>query len=84
MRQCVHATLAAFMLSCPAYGADMPLKASKAAPSHDWTGFYAGAHLDYQAGQSRWSESRFGAFSAGGEFNLGRDMIFRPERAATQ
>jgi hypothetical protein len=73
MRQYAIATLAAFTLSYSAYGADMPLKAFEAAPSfYNWTGFYAGAHLDYQAGQSRWSESRFGAFGAGGEFALGQ------------
>jgi high affinity Mn2+ porin len=54
----------------------MPLKASEMSPSRDWTGFYAGAHLDYQAGQSRWSESRFGAFGAGGEFDLGKGYGF--------
>jgi high affinity Mn2+ porin len=55
----------------------MPLKASEAAPSfYDWTGFYAGAHLAYQAGQSRWSESRFGVSSAGGEFNVGKGYDF--------
>ncbi len=73
MRQYAITTLAAFMLSYSAYGADLPLKASETAPPYSWTGFYAGAHLDYQAGQSRWSESRFGAF---GEFDLGKGYGF--------
>jgi high affinity Mn2+ porin len=76
MRQYAIAILAAFTLSYSAYGADMPLKASEAAPSYNWTGFYAGGHLEYQAGQSRWSESRFGAFGVGGEFDLGKAYDF--------
>ncbi len=76
MRQYAIATLAAFTLSYSAYGADTPLKASEMAPSYNWTGFYAGAHLDYQAGQSHWLESRFGAFGAGGEFGLGKGYDF--------
>ena len=76
MRQYAIATLAVFTLSHSAYCADMPLKASQTAPPYNWTGVYAGAHLDYQAGQSRWSESPFGAFGAGGEFALGTGYNF--------
>ncbi len=72
MRQYAIPTLAALTLSYSSYAADMPLKASETSPPYNWTGFYAGAHLDHQAGQSRWSESRFGAFGAGGEFDLGK------------
>jgi high affinity Mn2+ porin len=82
MQQYTIAILAAFTLSYSSYGADMPLKASEMAPHLDWTGFYAGAHLDYQAGQSRWSESRFGAFGAGGEFDLGKGYSFSSGRGS--
>lgn len=68
--------LAVFFLSYSAYGADMPLKGSEAAPPYNWNGFYAGAHLDYQAGQSRWSEIRHGALGAGGELGLGQGFDF--------
>jgi high affinity Mn2+ porin len=64
------------MLSYSAYGADVPLKALETAPPYSWTGFYTGGHLDYQAGQSRWSQSRFGAFGAAGEFALGQGYDF--------
>ena len=76
MRQHAVAALAAFALSYSAYGADMPVKASEALVSYNWTGFYAGAHLDYQAGQSRWSESRFGALGGAGVFDLGKGYDF--------
>src|SRR5262245_54912047 len=76
MGQYAIATLAAFTLSYSAYGADMPLKAPEAMPIYTWTGFYAGTHLDYQSGQSRWSESRFGAFGARGKFDLGTGYNF--------
>ena len=44
--------------------------------AYDWTGYYTGAHLDYQAGQSRWSESRFGALGAAGVFDVGKGYDF--------
>jgi hypothetical protein len=53
MRQLVVAALAVLTLSCSAYSADFPIKASEVPGNYNWTGFYAGAHLDYQAGQSR-------------------------------
>ncbi len=76
MRQHAVAALAAFALSYSAYGADIPVKASEAPVSYNWTGFYTGAHLDYQAGQSRWSESRFGALGGAGVFDLGKGYDF--------
>ena len=54
----------------------IPVKASEALATYDWTGYYAGAHLDYQAGQSRWSESRFGAPGSAGEFDLAKGYDF--------
>src|SRR6185369_8508941 len=71
MRQHVIAAVAVCALSHSAYGADF--KASEAPSSYNWTGFYAGAHLEYQAGQTRWSESRFGA---AGVFDLGKGYDF--------
>jgi high affinity Mn2+ porin len=68
--------LAAFALSQSAYGADLPVKAFGAPATYDWTGYYTGAHLDYQAGQSRWSESRFGALGAAGVFDVGKGYDF--------
>src|SRR5689334_22700546 len=70
------AAMAVFALSCSAYGADMPLKALEPALAYNWTGFYAGAQLDYQAGQSRWSRGQTGALGARGEFDLGKGYDF--------
>jgi hypothetical protein len=53
MRQHAFVALAVFALSQSAYGTDLSIKALDAPGSFDWTGFYTGAHLDYQAGQSR-------------------------------
>ena len=68
--------LAAFALSQSAYGADLPFKALGAPAPYDWTGYYTGAHLDYQAGQSRWSEGQFGALGAAGVFDVGKGYDF--------
>ena len=76
MRRHAVATLAVFALSQSAYGADLPLKAGAVPASSDWTGYYVGAHLDYQAGQSRWSEGHSGAVGAGGVFDLGQGYDF--------
>jgi high affinity Mn2+ porin len=73
MWQQAVAALAIFTLSYSAFGADLPVKTSEA-PS--WTGYYAGAHLDYQAGQSRWVETRFGAPGTAGEFDLAKGYDF--------
>src|SRR6202034_1004682 len=72
MRRSV-AVLSVFMLSQAAFGADFPVKAPEAPASYNWTGFYAGAHLDYQAGQSRWAENPSGA---AGALNLGQGYDF--------
>jgi len=76
MRQHAFVALAVFALSQSAYGTDLPVKALDAPASFDWTGYYTGAHLDYQAGQSRWSESRFGTLGAAGVFDLGKGYDF--------
>ena len=76
MRQHVVLVLAVFALSPSAFGGDLPLKALDAPTPYDWTGYYAGAYLDYQAGQSRWSEGNFGARAAGGVLELGRGYVF--------
>ena len=76
MRQHAFVALAVFALSQSAYGTDLSVKALDAPASFDWTGYYAGAHLDYQAGQSRWSESRFGALGAAGVFDVGKGYDF--------
>ena len=76
MRRHAVATLAIFALSQSAYGADLSLKAGAVPASSDWTGYYVGAHLDYQAGQSRWSEGHSGAVGAGGVFDLGQGYDF--------
>jgi high affinity Mn2+ porin len=76
MRQHVVAALTAFLLSQSVYGADFPVKASDASTTYNWAGFYTGAHLDYQAGQSRWSESQFGALRTAGVFDLGKGYDF--------
>ena len=54
MRRHAVVVLAVFALSQSAFGGDLPVKALDAPAPYDWTGYYAGAHLDYQAGQSRW------------------------------
>ena len=76
MRQHAFVALAVFALSQSAYGTDLPVKASDAPATFDWTGYYTGAHLDYQAGQSRWSESRFSALGAAGVFDVGKGYDF--------
>jgi opacity protein-like surface antigen len=73
VRQLVGAALAVLTLSCSAYSADFPIKASEVPGNYNWTGFYAGAHLDYQAGQSRWSDNRF---DAAGVLDLGKGYDF--------
>jgi hypothetical protein len=72
MRQQAVAALVTVTLSYSTFGADLPVKASDAPASYNWTGYHAGAHLDYQAGESRWLESRFGAPSTAGEFDLAK------------
>jgi high affinity Mn2+ porin len=76
MRDYAIAGLTVLALSCSAYGADMPLKAPETPSPYNWTGFYAGAQLDYQAGQSRWSESHAGAPGGGNFFDLGKGYDF--------
>jgi high affinity Mn2+ porin len=76
MRQHAAAALITFALSCSAYGADGPVKTSGTPASYDWTGFYAGAQLDYQAGQSSWSANRFGALDGAGVFDVGKGYDF--------
>ena len=76
MRQYAVVALAVFTLSQSAYGADLQVKALDAPASYDWTGYYVGAHLDYQAGQSRWSEGQVGALGAGGVLELGKGYDF--------
>ena len=76
MRQYAVVALAVFTLSQSAYGADLQVKALDAPASYDWTGYYVGAHLDYQAGQSRWSEDQVGALGAGGVLELGKGYDF--------
>jgi high affinity Mn2+ porin len=76
MRQHAFVALAVFALSQSAYGTDLSIKALDAPASFDWTGYYTGAHLDYEAGQSRWSESRFGALGAAGVFDVGKGYDF--------
>ena len=73
MRQHLVAALAVLTLSHSAYSADFPIKASEAPPTYNWTGYYAGAHLDYQAGQARWSDNRS---DAAGVLNLGKAHDF--------
>jgi hypothetical protein len=65
--------LVVLMLSYPVCGADFPIKASESSNTYNWTGFYAGAHLDYQAGQARWSDNRS---DAAGVLNLGKGYDF--------
>ena len=76
MRQFAVSSLTVFTIFYCAFGADIPAEASEAPASYNWTGFYTGAHLDYQAGQSRWSESRFGARGGGGMFDVGKGYDF--------
>jgi hypothetical protein len=76
MRRHALMVLAVFALSQSAYGGDLPVKALDAPAPYDWTGYYAGAHLDYQAGQSRWSEGPAAARGAGGLLELGRGYDF--------
>jgi hypothetical protein len=66
MRRHALVVLAVFALSQSAYGGNLPVKALDAPAPYDWTGYYAGANLDYQAGQSRWSEGPAAARGAGG------------------
>src|SRR5262245_48100836 len=49
----------------------MPLKAAKAVPQDEWTGFYAGAHLGYGWGRSNWSEA---PDLISGSFNLAKSV----------
>ena len=74
--RCAVAAFAIVTLTYSAYGADLPVKALETTPSYNWTGFYTGAHLDYQAGQSRWSESHFGALGGAGVFDVGKGYDF--------
>ncbi len=64
--RCVKsACVAATLFAAPALAAElsvpMPMKAARAVvvsvnPLYDWTGFYAGAHLGYAWGNSKWTE----------------------------
>ena len=74
MRQYPLVILAVLALSRSSYGADLPIKTSAAPTSNDWTGYYVGTHLDYQAGQSHWSEGQ--SVGAGGVFELGQGYDF--------
>jgi high affinity Mn2+ porin len=76
MRQHAVLVLTVFALSQSAFGGDLAVKALDAPAPYDWTGYYAGAHLDYQEGHSRWSEGNFGARGAGGVLELGRGYDF--------
>ena len=76
MRRHRVVALAVVALSQSAYGADLPVEAFDARATYDWTGYYTGAHLDYQAGQSRWSESQFGAIGNAGVFDVGKGYDF--------
>ena len=76
MRRYTLVILAVFALSQSSYGADLPAKGLAAPASYDWSGYYLGAHLDYQAGQSRWSESQSGGAGADGVFDLGQGYNF--------
>jgi high affinity Mn2+ porin len=72
MRQAAAAAIVSFAISSSAFAADILTKARAA---YDWTGFYAGAQLDYQAGLSRWSENGPGLGNAGA-FDLGEGYDF--------
>jgi hypothetical protein len=48
MRRHAVVVLAVFALSQSAFGGDLPVKALDAPAPYDWTGYYAGAHLDYR------------------------------------
>ena len=76
MRQYPLVILAVFALSQSSYGADLPIKTLAAPTSYDWTGYYVGTHLDYQTGQSRWSEGQSGAVGARGAFDVGQGYDF--------
>ena len=76
MRRHRVVALAVVALSRSAYGADLPVEEFDARATYDWTGYYTGAQLDYQAGQSRWSESRFGAIGNAGVFDVGKGYDF--------
>ena len=67
------AALAVLTFSYSAYGAELPIKASEASSNYNWTGFYTGTHLDYQAGQSRWVGNQF---DAAGVLSLGKGYDF--------
>ena len=84
MRRHTVVVLAVFALSQSAYGGDLPVKALDAPAPYDWTGYYAGAHLDYQAGQSRLSEGHFDARGVGGVLDLGRGYDFSSGTAVTR
>ena len=76
MRRHRVVALAVVALSQSAYGADLPVEEFDARATYDWTGYYTGAQLDYQAGQSRWSETRFGAIGNAGVFDVGKGYDF--------
>jgi high affinity Mn2+ porin len=55
--------VSAFLVVRPAAAADlgtMPVKASPAPASPDWTGFYLGGHLGYATGTSNWTATQGG------------------------
>ena len=48
-----------------------PLRVSSA---YDWSGFYAGGHLGYAWGSSKWTASSPGAPNVSGSFNLAQPI----------
>ena len=85
MRQYAVVALAVFTLSQSAYGADLQVKALGAPAPYDWTGYYVGAHLDYQAGSvSLVGRPSWRPRGRGRARRSERDMISRPAQAVTQ
>jgi len=62
MLKCVGGVTGTVLLAiAPAAAADLsiayPVKAQPASAAYDWTGFYAGGHIGYAAGNSNWTAS---------------------------